>query len=170
MGETGVCQQSDNCNPQYRWFTMSFTQLSLLEEVWVGSPSGRWWNSRDAGSPGIVCAATSAALASHTYREISLGISLRPLLRLILCLWDLCSVSRCADRLCEKRLANIDSSWRRQEIKRKRRRGLSKKEKGNKWCIVLSWMIYAVKKSRCFLGKSVWRPNLCRKQKIWVHM
>lgn len=69
------------------------------------------------------------------------------------CLWDLCSFSRCTDRLCEKRLANIDSSWRMEEIKEKKgERGLSKKERGNKWCTERSWMIYAIESS-LFLGK-----------------
>ena len=117
------------------------------------SPPDRWWNSEDRGCGGggdgggvpwdrmyyYICCPRSRA-----HGEMAPGISLSPLpasdpLRR----GDLCSLSsRCAAGLCEKRLANIDSSWRMEEIKvrgekGRRRRGLSEKERGNNRCTVL---------------------------------
>lgn len=54
-----------------------------LEDVWgwVGSPFGRWWNSKD-GIP-LGPRVLLHLLPLRTYREIALGISLLPLLCLI---------------------------------------------------------------------------------------
>ena len=117
-------------------------------------PPGRWWNSEDKGCGGggdggplgpdvlihLLPLLTRARWngCGHLINASPASYPLRP--------GDLCSrSSRCAAGLCEKRLANIDSSWRMEEIKvGRRRRGMSEKERGNNRCTVLSWMIYAV--------------------------
>lgn len=91
---------------------------------WV-SPR-RWWNSEDGVPWDWV--ATSAALAHVQGNRSGHLINASPMS--YPCLWDLCSFSRCVDRLCEKRLANIDSSWRMEEIKGMERRMGAVKRRG----------------------------------------
>lgn len=59
-----------------------------------------------------VCCCICCPLRAH--RATAVGISSMPLPHVSPPrLWDLRSFSRCTVRLCEERLANIDSSWRR---------------------------------------------------------
>lgn len=121
--------------------------LAADEIPWTGSP----WD----------WAATSAALVHVQGNRSGHLINAAPMS--YPCLRDFCcSLSRCTDRLCEKRLANIDSSWRMEEIKGERRRGCLNGRGGiiGAQCFHEWFMQYKVAYS---LGKSkIFLPELCQ--------